>query len=117
VNLDATVTDDGALIPYTVHWTVVNEPNQGAAVIQTVTAEDSGVTLAALGQYVFQLEAFDGEYTSSDTVTINVYNDSCQAAKSLSDYVPLAGDVNEDCMVDLRDLALMAANWLKDNAL
>jgi len=117
MNLDATVTDDGALIPYTVHWTVVNEPNAGTAVIATANAQDTSVTLTAVGQYVFQLEAFDGEYTGSDTVTINVYSDSCEAAKSLPGYVPLPGDVNADCMVDSRDLALMAANWLKDNAL
>lgn len=117
VNLDATVTDDGMLSPYTVLWTVVSEPTAGAAVIGTANLVDTSVTLAAVGQYVLKLAAFDGEYTSSDTVTINVYNDSCEAAKSLPDYVPLAGDLNADCMVDLRDFAVMAANWLENNAL
>jgi hypothetical protein len=116
-NLDATVTDDGAIMPYTVQWTVVSEPNVGATVIQTGTAEDTSITLSAVGQYVLKLEAFDGEYTSSDTVTINVYNDSCQAAKSLPNYVPLVGDLNWDCKVDDVDLALLQANWLKDNSL
>jgi hypothetical protein len=115
--LDATVTDDGALVPYTVKWTVVSEPNAGTAIIQTANAEDTSITLAAAGQYVLQLEAFDGEYTSSDTVTINVYDDSCEAAKSLPTYQPLIGDVNGDCQVDAVDLALLADNWLKDNAL
>jgi len=114
-NLDATVTDDGALVPYTVKWTVVSEPNAGTAVIATATAEDTSITLSALGQYVLQLEAFDGEYTGSDTVTINVYNDSCQAAQSLPNYVPLVGDLNGDCRVDDVDLALLQANWLKEN--
>jgi len=116
-NLDATVTDDGALVPYTVKWTVVTEPAAGAAVIATANAEDTSITLSALGQYVLQLEAFDGEYTSSDTVTINVYNDSCEAAKSLPNYVPLVGDLNGDCRVDDVDLALLQENWLKDNSL
>ena len=116
-NLDATVTDDGALKPYTVNWTVVSEPNAGTAVVETQTAEDTGITLSALGQYVLQLEAFDGEYTSSDTVTINVYNDSCEAAQSLPDYVPLIGDINGDCKVDDADMALLQENWLKDNSL
>jgi hypothetical protein len=84
-NLDATVTDDDA---YTVQWTVVSEPNEGNAVIETATAEDASITLSAVGEYVLQLEAFDGEYTGSDTVTINVYNDSCEAAQSLPDYLP-----------------------------
>jgi len=116
-NLDATVTDDGAISPYTVQWTVFSEPDEGAAVIETATAEDTNITLTALGEYVFQLEALDGEYSGSDTVTINVYSDSCQAAQSLPDYVPLVGDLNRDCRVDEADLALLEANWLKDNSL
>jgi len=116
-NLDATVTDDGAISPYTVQWTVISEPNEGAAVIETATAEDTSITLTALGEYVLQLEAFDGEYSGSDTVTINVYNDSCQAAQSLPDYVPLVGDLNGDCRVDEADMALLEENWLKDNSL
>ena len=89
----------------------------GPAVIETPTAEDTNVTLSLLGEYILQLDAFDGEYTSSDTVTINVYRDGCEAAKSLPGYVPLAGELNADCMVDIRDFALMAASWLEDNSL
>ncbi len=117
VNLDATVTDDGAISPYTVQWTVISEPNEGTAVIETATAEDTSITLAELGEYVLQLEASDGEYSGSDTVTINVYSDSCQAAQSLPDYVPLAGDLNGDCRVDDIDLALLEENWLQDHSL
>ena len=116
-NLDATVTDDDA---YTVQWTVVsepNDPNSPDAVITDPSAEDTSVTLAAPGEYVLQLEAFDGEYTGSDTVTINLYNDSCEAAQSLPDYVPLVGDLNGDCKVDDVDMALLQENWLKDNSL
>jgi hypothetical protein len=116
-DLDATVTDDGAISPYTVEWMVVSEPNEGDAVIETVTAEDTNVTLSAVGEYVLQLEAFDGEYTGSDTVTINVYTDSCEAAQSLPGYVPLVGDLNGDCRVDEADMALLEENWLKDNTL
>jgi len=64
-----------------------------------------------------QLDAFDGEYTGSDTVAINVYRDGCEAAKSLPDYVPLLGDLNGDCKVDEADLALLEENWLMDNSL
>jgi hypothetical protein len=116
-NLDATVTDDGAISPYTVQWTVVSEPNEGVAVIETATAEDTNITLTELGEYVFELEAFDGEYSGSDTVTINVYSDSCEAAQSLPDYVPLVGDLNGDCRVDEADMALLEENWLQDNSL
>jgi len=115
--LDATVTDDGAVSPYTVRWTVVSEPNEGNAVIQTPTDEDTSITLTAPGEYILQLTASDGEYSGSDTLTINVYNDSCQAAQSLPDYEPLVGDLNGDCRVDDLDLALLQENWLKDSSL
>jgi hypothetical protein len=113
-NLDATVSDDDA---YTVQWTLISEPNEGTAVIETATAEDTSISLSAAGEYVLQLEASDGEYTGSDTVTINVYNDGCEAAQSLPDYEPLVGDLNGDCRVDEADMALMEENWLKDTSL
>ncbi len=117
VALDATVTDDEA---YTVQWTVVSEPddpNSAVAVIADASAEDTVVTLSASGEYVLQLEANDGEYTGSDTVTINVYNDGCEAAKSLPDFEPLPGDINEDCIVDVLDIVILLENWLQCNAL
>ena len=112
-HLGAAVTDEDA---YTVQWTVVSEPNEGTAIIETPTEEDTSVTLTALGVYVLQLEAFDGEYAGSDTVTITVYSDSCEAAQSQPGYVPLVGDLNGDCKVDDADLALLQENWLKDNS-
>ena len=113
-NLDASVTDEDA---YTVSWTVVSEPNVGDAVIAAPTSEDTTVTLSALGEYVVQLQATDGEYAGSDTVTINVYSDSCEAAKSLPDYEPSLGDLNGDCVVDDADMALLQEDWLKDTSL
>ncbi|HUT47018.1 MAG TPA: hypothetical protein VMX36_12085 [Sedimentisphaerales bacterium] len=113
-DLDATVTDEEDCF---LMWSVVSEPNEGTAVIENGNSEDPNVTLSAVGEYVLQLLAFDGEYRGSDTVTINVYNDSCQAAQSLPDYVPILGDLNGDCKVDDADLALLEENWLKDNSL
>lgn len=115
--LDATITDDGAVVPYIVQWSVISEPNDGMIVINEIRAEDTGITLSAVGEYVLQLQAFDGEYFGTDTVTVNVYNDSCQAAQALPDYVPLVGDLNGDCRVDEVDMALLEENWLQDNSL
>jgi len=112
--LDGTVIDEEAT---TVQWSVVSEPNEGMAVIEDGNAEDTNVTLSAVGEYVLELVASDGEYTGSDTVTINVYSDSCEAAKSLPDYVPIVGDLNGDCKVNDLDMALLEENWLKDNSL
>jgi hypothetical protein len=117
VTLDATVTDDAFPKPYTVQWSVVSEPNDAKAVFANAKVEDATVTLNGVGQYVLKLEAFDGEYTGSDTVTINVYNDSCEAAQSLPGYVPIPGDINGDCRVNDADLAILQAHWLECNAL
>ncbi|MDT8303299.1 MAG: hypothetical protein RQ760_17605 [Sedimentisphaerales bacterium] len=78
--LNGAVTDDGAVQPYTVTWSVLEQPSDAdpdlpAAVIADPAAEQTTVTVAAEGTYVLQLEADDGEYTSSDTVTINVIPD------------------------------------------
>jgi len=115
--LDATITDDGGAASCTAQWKVVSEPNQATATIKTPKAEDTSITLVATGRYVLQLDVSDGEYTSSDTVTIRVYSNSCEAAKSVPGYQPLVGDLNGDCRVDDLDLALLQENWLKDNSL
>ena len=114
-SLDATVIDEENIILWM--WSVVSEPNEGTAVIDNIYVEDPNVTLSAVGEYVLNLLAFDGEYRGEDTVTINVYNDSCQAAQSLPDYVPIVGDLNGDCKVDEADRALLEENWLMDNSL
>ena len=103
---------EGAAAP-SLHIDLAGEP----VVVETPTADDTNVTLSRLGEYVLQLDAFDGEYTGSDTVAINVYRDGCEAAKSLPDYVTPVGDLNGDCKVDEADLALLEENWLMDNSL
>jgi len=95
----------------------VSEPNEGTTVISDTAAEDTVVSLSALGQYVLQLEADDGEYTGSHTVTINVFADGCEAAKSLPGFQLIPGDINEDCIVNELDLAILEEHWLEGNAL
>ena len=84
--LNGIVTDDGAIQPYTVLWTILEQPsddndpndpenNVADAVIADPTAEQTTVTVSAEGTYVLQLEGDDGEYTSSDTMRINVHPD------------------------------------------
>jgi len=119
VSLDGTVTDDVTVAPTTT-WSVVSEPNEGTAIIASPAAEDTVVTFTETGVYTLRLTADDGEAVDNigtAEITIEVFDNSCEAAKSLPGYVSLVGDINADCMVDLRDLALMAANWLENNAL
>ena len=112
VALTGTVTDAD---PTTSVWTVVSQPddpNSADAVIADPAALNTSITLSALGQYVLELQADDGEYQAMDTLTINVYIDSCEAAKSLPGYVPLVGDLDGDCDVDQDDVDLLLENWL-----
>ena len=113
VALDATVTDEET---YTVQWTVVsepNDPNSPEAVITDPSAEDTSITLSALGEYVLQLEASDGEGTGSDTLTIGVFSDHCEAAKSLPGWTASPGDINLDCVVDILDMIILIEHWLE----
>jgi len=110
VAIAATVTDTD---PTTVAWTVVSEPNEGMAVIANPDQTETTVTLSALGTYVLQLEADDGKYKGADTLTINVFSDHCEAAKSLPDWTPIPGDLNLDCVVDQLDLDILNEQWLE----
>jgi hypothetical protein len=117
VSIAGTVDDDD---PTTTVWTVVsepNDPNSPDAVIADPAALNTTITLSALGEYVLQLEADDGDYKGADTLTISVFADSCLAAQSLPDYVALLGDLDGDCDVDQDDLDLLRADWLKCVAL
>ncbi|MCF7976163.1 MAG: hypothetical protein K9N55_20255 [Phycisphaerae bacterium] len=114
VSIGGLVTDADAT---TVAWTVVSEPSPGAAVLANASQISTTVSLSSVGTYVLQLEADDGEKQGADTLTINVYANSCLAAQSLPDYVPLVGDLDQDCDVDQDDLDLLMANWLECVAL
>jgi len=108
-------------------WSVISfepeDPNMSTdpaavAVIADPKALNTTVTLSALGEYVLQLDANDGELDAIPSqMTINVYADSCLAAQSLPDYIPFPGDIDGDCDVDQDDLDLLMADWLKCNAL
>lgn len=117
VAIGAAITDLDAT---TSIWTVISQPddpNAPEAVIADPTALDTSITLVALGEYVLQLEADDGEKQGSDTLTINLYSDHCTAAQSEPDWEALPGDLNLDCVVDQTDLDLLYEQWLNSNAL
>ena len=119
VNLDGTVTDDFTAEP-TPKWSVVSEPNEGTAIIDDVNAVDTFVTFTKIGEYTLRLTADDGELVDnvgSAKITIEVFENSCEAAKSLPGFVPIPGDLNADCRKNFFDFELFAAGWLDCNAL
>jgi len=72
-DLDGTVTDDGLPDPpaaATTTWTKVSGP--GDVYFADAAAVDTRATVTVDGVYVLQLEAGDGELTTTDTVTVTV---------------------------------------------
>ena len=116
LDLAGTVEDDGKPAPYTVLWTVTAQPEGGTVELTPVSAdtESLSVVCSGAGDYVLELAADDSSDIGTDTITIHVFENACEATKSLPDYQPLVGDLNEDCQVDDLDLALLEENWLKN---
>ena len=79
--------------------------------------EDPNVLASVAGYYEFQLEASDGQLSSSDTVQVYVGVNPCDTAQNDPAYVPFAADLNSDCFVKMEDLSEMAAEWLMCNSL
>lgn len=119
VTLDGTVTDDGLPDPpgdYTVLWEQIDGPDT-ATFIDPNTIEDPNVILGTSGYYEFQLTADDSDLTDSDTVQIYVGITPCDAAQNVPGYVASIADLNSDCFVDLKDQAILAAEWLECDSL
>ncbi|UCG59747.1 MAG: hypothetical protein JSU70_09555 [Phycisphaerales bacterium] len=119
VSLDGTVTDDVTENPATT-WSVVAEPNENTAIFATPTEEDTIVSFKEVGVYTLRLTADDGEPADNigtAEITIEVFENSCEAAKSLPDFVPIPGDLDADCKEDFLDFAIFADGWLDCNAL
>ncbi|MHC4487515.1 MAG: hypothetical protein ACYS4T_20330 [Planctomycetota bacterium] len=62
-----------------------------------------------------QLEAGDGEFTATDTMQIVLYADPCEHARNQEGFEPIPGDINEDCIVNELDLAILEEHWLQWN--
>ena len=117
VQLDADVDDEcGGPGASTVEWTIITEPNElNPAQISDPSVVNPTVTVKELGTYVLQLEAGDGEFTVADTMAIVLYADACEHAQNQEGFEWLAGDIDRDCKVDLRDFANLAVTWLDEN--
>jgi hypothetical protein len=117
VQLSGTISDeDGGPGPATATWTVIEQPDESnPAQFSNPTAANATVTLTEPGAYTLQLEAGDGEYTTTDTVEIVVYTDACEHAANQAGFEWIPGDINHDCVVDELDQAIMMERWLEYN--
>jgi hypothetical protein len=118
--LAATVDDfeEGDISLGDIDWTILNPPGGTHSVTDTSTnplAPTASFTTDSAGVYTIQLTATDGlGQSDSDTVTITVMADACQAAQAVSGFSFNNFDSDDDCDVDLVDFAAFAAQWLDD---
>lgn len=107
----SSVVDDTAGIEYA--WTIdpADDPN---IVFSSTTVENPTITVAAAGTWTVTLTVKDGYWTESASGVLSVSDNACQAARLMPDYAgnPV-GDVTDDCIVDILDLAVLAENWLE----
>jgi T5SS/PEP-CTERM-associated repeat protein len=117
VQLDGIVSDEGGGPgSATLLWTVIAEPNElNPAQISDPVAANPTVTVIESGSYTLQLQAGDGEFTSTDTMQIVLYADACEHASNQEGFEWIPGDINHDCVVDELDQAIMMKHCLECN--
>lgn len=110
--LTAKVEDDDFPEPLTYGW----KQTGGTAVtfVDPNTILEPTIILPGLGSYEFTLRANDSQKEGTGVLKVTVSADACLAAKANTNfYVPGPGDANADCVVDMKDFALFAADWLE----
>ncbi len=68
--LEATATDDGLPNPLTLTWSKFSGP--GIVTFGSASAANTTATFSTIGTYVLRLSANDGQFTGTDSVTVNV---------------------------------------------
>lgn len=119
VQLDPNIVDNGtsplffawsADPPDGVEFSPIDVPNP-IVIITKATNNPSTVTLTlAVSDLVHQSPVID-------TMTIDVYDDACKAAHADGTHEYDSTDLNQDCITDFVDFALIAAAWLDDYAI
>jgi len=118
VDLNGTVTDATGDVT-AILWSVVASPFGSTVNIAKNSVVATTATLTQTGRYVLELHAIDAtQQEDSDLMEINVYANSCEAAKNNPNgYTAPSYDFNDDCKVNFIDFAMFAAAWLEDASL
>jgi hypothetical protein len=101
-----TIVFDPAVNPADPNTSNVEAPT---VTIANATDNPSVVTLTLAVNNVGRLEP-----PVEETMTIDVYDDACEAAKGVGPVVFDSTDFNADCITNLADCAELAAAWLYD---
>jgi len=118
IDLDGTVTDQTGDVT-TIQWSVVSSPSGSAVDIVNNAVAATTASFTKTGRYILELNAVDAtRQEESDLMEVNVYADSCEAAKNdPNGYVASQYDFNDDCKVDFADFAMFVTAWLQDASL
>lgn len=118
IDLSGTVTDQTNDVT-TIQWSVVSSPAGSVVNISNNSSATTTASFTTKGRYILELNAVDAtRQENSDLMEVNVYADSCEAAKNdPNGYVVSQYDFNDDCRVDFADFAMFAAAWLQDASL
>jgi endonuclease/exonuclease/phosphatase family metal-dependent hydrolase len=118
--LGGSVTDDYTSL-LTARWEAFEVALGGGLTTKVVFADATdprtAVTISEPGTYVLQLTATDNDVSFSDQMEIVVFEDACLANKATGAWVANYYDRNGDCIVDLEDFTIFAAEWLNSTAL
>jgi hypothetical protein len=112
--LTGSYVDDGRS-EVTTRWSLnpLTETDPDTTVlIHDPSALTTQVTVDNTGWFYFDFTVTDAGGSGIDTVNVGVYADACEAAFADPADEPFPGDVNFDCVVDLYDLAILAADWV-----
>jgi hypothetical protein len=117
VDLNGTVTDSTGDVT-AIQWSVVASPLGSNVNIANNSVAATTATLTGTGRYVLELHAIDAtQQEDSGLIEINVYADSCEAAKNdPNGYTAPPYDFNADCKVDFIDFAMFAEGWLQNGS-
>lgn len=133
VNVNSINTSDILKAVYTAHYTHGNSEQFDHLYFNGTQLGDNNIAVGAMGTYGPDVLAFDVTdlllpdstvlYTIDETVTGATSEFSINAKIALLEIIhtpyhctePIVGDVNNDCKVDLADIALLAYNWLECN--
>jgi hypothetical protein len=123
--MSATVTGNSDPITSVV-FTLLTDDSEfppGAAAALTDTTVDNQNPTATLepnmpGTYKVRLEVSDGTTTVEEIAEVLVYEDPCEAQKNTpSGWTKDHFDSNDDCIVNLVDLADLALEWLHETSM
>jgi len=118
--LGGSVSDDGTS-PLTVRWEAFEVALGGGLTTKVVFADatdpHTAVTISEAGTYTLKLTAVDSNGSFSDQMEIVVYEDACEAKKATGTWIANYYDRNGDCIVDMQDFAIFAAEWLNSTTL